>query len=115
MSEQKSGIEINGVIATKALESLRKFAASPRERKTKVERDYGAILHLIIELEDKEEYKLGKEVLLNLRYPLDNENDNYEIVFVTRGGAAKMQGKLDAIKHLTTVQFFSWFNLVHVL
>ena len=42
-------------------------------------------------------------MLLNLRFPLDNEKDNYEIVFVTRGEAAKMQDKLDAIKHLTTV------------
>lgn len=107
MSEQNDCIDINGAVATKALESLRKFAELPRTGKTQVEKDYGAILHLIIGLKDKEEYKSGKEVLLNLRFPLDNEKDNYEIVFVTRGEAAKMQDKLDAIKHITTVSLFA--------
>ena len=42
-------------------------------------------------------------MLLNLRYPLDNKDDKYEIVFVTKGDAAKMQDKLDSVKHLSTV------------
>ena len=58
---------------------------------------------VIIGLKDKEEYKKDKQVLLNLRYPLDNKDDKYEIVFVTKGDAAKMQDKLDSVKHLSTV------------
>ena len=103
MSETEGGIVINGAIANKALESLRKFAASSRNGKIGIGGKLETILHLIIGLKDKEEYKKDKQVLLNLRYPLDNKDDKYEIVFVTKGDAAKMQDKLDSVKHLSTV------------
>ena len=103
MSETEGGIVINGAIANKALESLRKFAASSRNGKIGIGGKLETVLHLIIGLKDKEEYKKDKQVLLNLRYPLDNKDDKYEIVFVTKGDAAKMQDKLDSVKHLSTV------------
>ena len=103
MSETEGGIVINGAIANKALESLRKFAASSRNGKIGIGGKLETVLHLIIGLKDKEEYKNDKQVLLNLRYPLDNKDDKYEIVFVTKGDAAKMQDKLDSVKHLSTV------------
>ena len=103
MSETEGGIVINGAIANKALESLRRFAASSRNGKIGIGGKLETVLHLIIGLKDKEEYKKDKQVLLNLRYPLDNKDDKYEIVFVTKGDAAKMQDKLDSVKHLSTV------------
>ena len=103
MSETEGGIVINGAIANKALESLRKFAASSRNGKIGIGGKLETVLHLIIGLKDKEEYRKDKQVLLNLRYPLDNKDDKYEIVFVTKGDAAKMQDKLYSVKHLSTV------------
>ena len=116
MSETKGGIVINGAIANKALESLRKFAASYRNSKVGIGGKSETVLHLIIGLKDKEEYKKDKQVLLNLRYPLDNKDDKYEIVFVTKGDAAKMQDKLDSVKHLSTVISVNIsLILVHIL
>lgn len=110
MSENGGGITINGTIANKALESLRKFAAAHRNSKIGIGGKSETVLHLIIGLQNKEEYKGRKQVLLNLRYPLDNKDDKYEIIFITKGDAAKMQDKLDSVKHLSTVLLMTLFN-----
>ena len=103
MSETEGGIVINGAIANKALESLRKFAASYRNSKVGIGGKSETVLHLIIGLKDKEEYKKDKQVLLNLRYPLDNKDDKYEIVFVTKGYTAKMHDKVVSVKHISSL------------
>ena len=53
MSETEGGIVINGAIANKALESLRKFAASSRNGKIGIGGKLETVLHLIIGLKDK--------------------------------------------------------------
>lgn len=103
MSGKQPGINIDGVAATKALEALRKHADLPRKGKTEIEKSEGDLLRLIIGLKDKEEYKKEKEVLINLRCSIDSKDENYEIVFITKGDSSKMRGKLDSIPHLTTV------------
>lgn len=98
-----ASIQIDGVAATKALEALRKHAEMPRKGKTSVEKAEGDLVRLVVGLKDKEEYKQDKEVLINLRCSIDSKDENYEIVFVTKGDSSKMRGKLDVIPHLSTV------------
>ena len=116
MSAKQSGINIDGIAATKALEALRKHAELPRKGKTEIERAEGDLLRLIIGLKDKEDYKNEKEVLINLRCSIDNKDENYEIVFITKGDSSKMRGKLDSIPHLTTVviSFISHYSTCHL-
>ena len=119
MSEKQSSINIDGNAATKALEALRTHANLPRKGKTEIEKAEGDLLRLIVGLKDKEEYKQGKEILINLRCSIDNKDENYEIVFVTKGDSSKLRGKLDTIPHLSTVSTFNFvrvfINVVHVL
>lgn len=103
MSGKQQSINIDGVAATKALEALRKHAELPRKGKTDVEKAEGDLLRLIVGLKDKDEYKREKEVLINLRCSIDNKDENYEIVFITKGDSSKLRGKLDSVAHLSTV------------
>lgn len=115
MSDKKASIHIDGTVATKALEALRKHADLPRKGRTPVEKAEGDLLRLIIGLKDKEEYKRDKEVLMNLRCSIDSKDEDYEIVFVTKGDSSKMRGKLDGVPHLSTVMLLILFLLiVHV-
>ena len=98
-----ASINIDGVAATKALESLRKHSELPRKGKTAIEIAEGDIIRLIVGLKEKDEYKQNKEVLINLRFGIDNKDENYEIVFITKGDSSKLRGKLDSIPHLSTV------------
>ncbi len=72
---------------------------------TAIEKAEGDILRLIVGLKEKDEYKQNKEVLVNLRFGIDNKDENYEIVFITKGDSSKLRGKLDSIPHLSTVVF----------
>ena len=77
MSESASSIAIDGEAATKALESLRKFAEAPRKGKTAVEKASGDAIRLVFGLKDKEEYKSGEKVMINLKYALESADDEY--------------------------------------
>lgn len=115
MSDKKASIHIDATVATKALEALRKHAELPRKGRTPVEKAEGDLLRLIIGLKDKEEYKRDKEVLINLRCSIDSKDEDYEIVFITKGDSSKMRGKLDSVPHLSTVMLLVLFLLiVHV-
>ena len=103
MSESASSIAIDGEAATKALESLRKFAEAPRKGKTAAEKASGDAIRLVFGLKDKEEYKSGEMVMINLKYALESADDEYEIVFITKGDASKLRNQLDKVRHLTTV------------
>lgn len=103
MTEKPSPIAINGEVATKALTSLRTFAAAPRKGKTAVERTSGDMIRLILGLKDKEEYKNGKKVIIHLPFPTELTTDEYEIVYISKGDASVLRDKLSDVPHLTTV------------
>ena len=107
-----ASINIDGVATTKALESLRKHSELPRKGKTAIEKAEGDIIRLIVGLKEKDEYKQNKEVLINLRFGIDNKDENYEIVFITKGDSSKLRGKLDSIPHLSTVVFYLCVNRI---
>ena len=108
MSDNPGTIKIDGSFATKALDSLRRHSEKNRPGKTLLERSSGDTVYLIIGLQEKKEYKNGKEVLINLKYPLDGSSESYEIVFITKGDSSALKNKLDKIKHLSTVRGISF-------
>lgn len=103
MTEKPSPIVINGEVATKALTSLRTFAAAPRKGKTAIEKISGDMIRLVLGLKDKEEYKNGKKVMIHLPYPTELTTDEYEIVYISKGDASVLRDKLTDVPHLTTV------------
>lgn len=103
MSQQTTEIKINGAVATKALESLRKHAALPRKGKTSSDILGGDVIQLVIGTKGVKKETGNNVIHCDLIHSLDEKDPTIENVFITKGDVAPWASKLQSSGRISTV------------
>ena len=103
MSQSVTEIKINGEVANKARESLRRHAEKPRKNRSQGDILGGDIIHLVIGVKRvKKEW--GSDVIhCDLVHSLDERDSTIENVFITKGDSAPWASKLQSTGKISTV------------
>ena len=103
MSEKPTEIKINGALATKALESLRKHASLPRKGKTHSDVLGGDIIQLVIGTKGVKKETGNSVIHCDLVHSLDEKDPTIENLFITKGDIAPWASKLQTTGRISTV------------
>ena len=115
MSEKPTEIKINGALATKALESLRKHASLPRKGKTHSDVLGGDVIQLVIGTKGVKKETGNSVIHCDLVHSLDEKDPTIENLFITKGDIAPWASKLQVTGRISTVYILCYgLSVVHV-